>query len=75
MARKKPVVVDTFIMFDVVYEDGRRTSNRKVPSADVEGADWDAHARSFLDTQDSKIADMSRDPRGPIKAVTRSSGN
>ncbi|MEI6557826.1 MAG: hypothetical protein WCO00_05410 [Rhodospirillaceae bacterium] len=72
MARKKPVVESAFILFDVLYEDGRRTSNRKVPSADVGGTDGERLTRCFLEAQDNKIAEMSGNPRGLIKAITRS---
>ena len=39
MARKKQPVVSGFVLFDVIYQDGTRTSNRKVPSA--ERGRWD----------------------------------
>ncbi|CAK0767597.1 ATP-dependent DNA ligase family profile domain-containing protein [uncultured Gammaproteobacteria bacterium] len=72
LARKKPVLDSEFILFNVLYEDGRRTSNRKVPSANLSGADGDEPARSFLEAQDNKIAEMSGNPRGMIKSITRS---
>jgi hypothetical protein len=37
MARRKPKAQAEFILFDVHYEDGRLTSNRKVPSAALGG--------------------------------------
>ena len=37
MGRKKPAVVTGFVLFDVIYEDGTQTSNRKVPAADLGG--------------------------------------
>ncbi|NYZ15971.1 hypothetical protein HL658_25820 [Azospirillum sp. RWY-5-1] len=74
MARKKPAVDKGFVMFDVVYQDGARTSNRKVPSADLGGLDGDDPARAFIEGQDRKIAEMSGNPRGPIKTITRSPG-
>lgn len=74
MARKKPAVDKGFVMFDVVYQDGARTSNRKVPSADLGGLDGDEPARTFIEAQDRKIAEMSGNPRGPIKSITRSPG-
>jgi len=65
--------VEEFAFFDVVYEDGTQTSNRKVPSSELEGIDGDLPARSYIEEQDRKIAKMSGKPRGPIKAVTRAS--
>lgn len=74
MARKKPAINPNaaFVFFDVVYEDGRRTSNRKVPGSEVGGHDGDEPARLFLQGQDDKIAEMSGNPRGAIKSITRS---
>ena len=39
MARKKQPVGSEYVLFDVVYEDGTRASNRKVPSDAVGGLD------------------------------------
>ena len=42
MARKKQQpVMNGFVLFDVVYQDGSRTSNRKVPSGELGGLDGD----------------------------------
>ncbi len=73
MARKKPATEAAFVLFDIIYEDGRRTSNRKIPSADLTGSNNDNIARSFFEAQDNKIAAMSGNPRGLIKSITRSS--
>src|SRR3546814_8080456 len=36
MARKSKKSLDsTYVLFDVVYQDGTQTSNRKVPSAEI----------------------------------------
>ncbi|MFI4989272.1 MAG: hypothetical protein ACHQF3_17735 [Alphaproteobacteria bacterium] len=75
MARKKQQVGNAFVLFDVIYEDGARTSNRKVPGAEVGGLDGDAPARTFIEAQDRKIAEMSGNRRGPIKSITRSPGS
>ncbi|HEY0835712.1 MAG TPA: hypothetical protein VGE72_17550 [Azospirillum sp.] len=74
MARKqKQTNTDsTFVLFDVLYQDGARTSNRKVPRAEMEGMDGEDQARAFIEAQDRKIAEMSGNPRGPIKSMTRS---
>jgi hypothetical protein len=72
MARKKPAVVTGFVLFDVVYEDGTQTSNRKVPAADLGGLDGDDPARTFIEGQDRKIGEMSGNSRGRIKSITRS---
>ena len=41
MARNKPTPKDTFVMFNVLYEDGTQTSNRKVPSGELGGLEGD----------------------------------
>ena len=78
MARRKPDSgarrkSDTaFVLFDVIYEDGSRSSNRKIAREEVEGLDGDAPARWLIEAQDRKIAELSGRPRGPIKTIVRS---
>ena len=72
MASKKQKVETGFVLFDVLYQDGTRTSNRKVPAAQLGGLDGDAPARAFIEAQDRQVAEMSGRPRGPIKTITRS---
>jgi hypothetical protein len=72
MARRKQPVSNGVVLFDVLYEDGSRTSNRKVPSAELGGFDGDAPAKHLIEAQDRKIAEMSGRPRGPIKSISRS---
>jgi hypothetical protein len=74
MARKKQPLSNGFVLFDIVYQDGSRTSNRKVPGAELGGLDGDAPARAFIEAQDREIAERSGNPRGPIKSITRSPG-
>lgn len=69
---KKKAVDSTYILFDVVYEDGTQTSNRKVPGTALGGLDGDAPARGIIEQQDRRIAEMSGRPRGPIKSIKRS---
>lgn len=72
MARKKPVAASGYVLFDVVYQDGTRSSNRKVPSSEVGGIDGDKPARAYIEAQDRDIALKSGNPRGPIKTIVRS---
>lgn len=63
----------SFVFFDVTYADGSRSSNRKVPSSLLEGADGVAAAvEAAIETQDRKIALASGRPQGVIKSLTRS---
>ena len=63
--------VDDFILFDVLYEDGSRTSNRKGPGSELGGIDGDLPAKPYIEAQDRQIAEISRKPRSPIKSLTR----
>jgi hypothetical protein len=72
MARKKQQVASGFVLFDVIYEDGTQTSNRKVPATDLGGLDGDAPARTFIESQDRKIGEMSGASRARIKSIVRS---
>jgi hypothetical protein len=63
--------VEEFVLFDVLYEDGTQTSNRKVPNSELDGIDGDLLAKPYIEAQDRVIAGMSGKPRGPIKSVTR----
>lgn len=71
MGRKKPTVTSGFVLFDVIYEDGAQSSNRKVPAAELGGLDGDLPARSIIEMQDRKISEMSGVPRARIKSIAR----
>jgi hypothetical protein len=72
MARRSTVRrVEEFILFDVLYEDGSRTSNRKVPGSELGGVDGDLPAKPYIEALDRQIAEVSGRPRSPIKSVTR----
>ncbi|MCZ8124014.1 MAG: hypothetical protein O9277_11370 [Magnetospirillum sp.] len=68
-ARKKKT--NEFELYDVLYEDGTRSSNRKVPLSKIDTTDADRSAKAFILAQDRKIAEASGNPRGPIKSVAR----
>ncbi|MEO5335753.1 MAG: hypothetical protein H7841_02495 [Magnetospirillum sp. WYHS-4] len=71
MARKKQSAKAAFVMFNVVYEDGTLTSNRRVPSELLDGLDGEAPARTFIEDQDNKIAAQSGMRRAKIKSIVR----
>ena len=72
MARRSAVRrIEEFILFDVLSEDGTRTSNRKVPGSELGGIDGDLPAKTYIEAQDRQIAEISGKPRSPIKSVTR----
>ncbi len=64
---------NAFVSFDVIYEDGMRTSNRRVPMTALGGFDGDEPAKAILEAQDRDIAAASGRPgRGAIKSIVRS---
>ncbi|WP_248310071.1 hypothetical protein [Bosea sp. WAO] len=73
MSRKKSKPLDAeFVMFDVFYEDGSRTSNRRVPSILLGGLDGDEPAREAIIEQDRVIAEKSGKPSLAITSIERS---
>lgn len=72
MAKKKqPAGSVEFVIVNVTYQDGSQTSNRRVPRSDLSGFDEDNEIRAIIEAQDRKLAELSGQPRGPIKAITR----
>ena len=61
-----------FVLFDVLYEDGTRSSNRKVSASALAGLDGDAPARGIVEAQDREIAAASGRPRSNVKTIVRS---
>ena len=47
MGRRKQKTSSHFVLFDVVYEDGTRSSNRRVPADALVGPDGDDAAREM----------------------------
>jgi len=43
-----------------------------VPASELGSLDGDVPAKSYIEAQDRKIAEVSGKPRGPIKSVSRS---
>ncbi|MGH6754123.1 MAG: hypothetical protein ACREDP_18365 [Bradyrhizobium sp.] len=73
MARKKSKPLDSaYVLFDVIYEDDSRKSNRRVPSSIVGGLDGDDPVLQFFIEQDRDIAEKSGRPSLAIKRMVRS---
>ncbi len=73
MARKKSKPLEAeFVMFDVFYVDGSRTSNRRVPTAMLGGLDGDDPARDAIMEQDRIIAEKSGRAALEIETLVRS---
>jgi hypothetical protein len=71
MRRRKPTARIEFVLFNVLYEDGAVTSNRKVPGSLLGGLEGDAPARAFIESQDREIAERSGRARARIKSIDR----
>ncbi|HEX3399297.1 MAG TPA: hypothetical protein VHT74_03110 [Acetobacteraceae bacterium] len=65
-------VVNSFVLFDVVYTDGTRSSNRKVLRSVVDGLDGPDATKAAIEAQDREIALASGRAQVDIKTVTRS---
>jgi hypothetical protein len=61
----------TFVLFDVTYVDGTRSSNRKVLGSALRGLEGDEAAKPIIEAQDQGIGLASGRPRPDIKAVAR----
>jgi hypothetical protein len=73
LARKKSKPVENgYALFDVIYEDGSRSSNRRVSRSILGGLDGDEPARTAIEEQDNAIAEKAGRPRIPIKTIMRS---
>jgi hypothetical protein len=72
MAKKKPRIDDSIILFDVIYEDGTRSSRRRVSAAEMAEHEGDEHAKTAIMAQDRKISDVSGRNRGSIRSIARS---
>lgn len=72
MAKKQKKIEDSFVFFDVIYEDGTKSSRRKINAAGVDAADVETFAMTEIMTQDRKIAEMSGKSRGQVKSLVKS---
>jgi len=72
MAKKKVRTEPEFVLFDVLYEDGSRRSNRRVASADLNGPEGDDAAKYILESQDRELGALAGQPRPSIKSISRS---
>ena len=72
MAKKEKKQEPVFVQFDVTYDDGTKSSRRKINVAGLSKDEFEAFAKTEIMNQDRKIAEMSGKPRGNIKALDRS---
>ncbi len=63
--------LSSFVLFDVTYVDGSRSSNRKVLSSVLDGFEGEAAATAVIEAQDREIASASGRARSDIKSIKR----
>ncbi|MBT3790141.1 MAG: hypothetical protein HN725_22570 [Alphaproteobacteria bacterium] len=75
MARKKPKGKNAaFVMFNVHYEDGSISSNRRVPNELLDqslGGNILDLARTAIQEQDNEIAHRAKERRARIKSIVK----
>jgi hypothetical protein len=71
VAKKPGTNASSFVLFDVVYEDGSQRSNRRVPAELLGGLDGDEPARGVIMEQDREIAEKSGMAPLAIKTIRR----
>jgi hypothetical protein len=71
VARKKTSTNTDVILVNVLYEDGTQSSNRRIAGLELTGFDDDDAIRRAIEEQDQKIAELSGQPRGPVKSIQR----
>ncbi|MCJ2051007.1 hypothetical protein [Methylobacterium sp. J-070] len=59
------------VLFDVVFEDGSRASNRRVPMEILGGLDGDQPARELIEQHEAEIAQKAGRPARAIQSLTR----
>ena len=72
MARKKPKGKSAFMVFNVTYEDGKVTSNRRLSNNLLDQSFGDSLqdlARIAIEDQDNEIARLSGQRRAKIKSI------
>lgn len=70
MAKKPNPKPDT-ALFNVHYDDGSLTSNRRVPGNLIGLLDSDEQIQAFLEQQDRDIGERSGRPRGTIARIEK----
>ena len=61
------------VLFDIVFEDGSRASNRRVPMEILGGLDGDELARELIEQQEAENAQKAGRPPRAVQSLTRSS--
>ena len=68
---KKPNPKPESVLFNVYYEDGSQTSNRRVPGHLLSMLDSEEQIQTFIETQDREIGERSGKPRGAVSSIEK----
>lgn len=71
MARMKPKAKSEVVLFNILYEDGSQSSNRRVPGDLVDGLEGDAPAEAYIYELERELAERSGQARPKIKSIER----
>jgi hypothetical protein len=71
MGRHRNVTAAEFVIVNVVYKDGTRRSNCKVPRAALRGYADEEDIRRAIEEQERNIAEMSGQAPRPIASIVR----
>jgi hypothetical protein len=69
---KKQRIEDNIQFFDVTYEDGTKSSRRKINAAGLDRDEIEAFALTEIMKQDRKIAELGGKDRGSVKTLLKS---
>jgi len=72
MAKRREKIEDNYVFFDVTYEDGSKSSRRKINAPGLAKDEVEAFALTEIMNQDRKIADLGGRSRGAVKGIERS---
>lgn len=72
MSKKKIKVEDNFVFFDVIYDDGTKSSRRKINAPGLAKDEVEAYALTEIMKQDRKIAELGGKNRGNVKSILKS---
>lgn len=73
MARRSSASRDEVQLFNVIYQDGSLSSNRKIATTLIDAFNADASIKTIIEAQDRDIAERSGRARPPIKSIERAS--
>ena len=71
MDRRSRRTKEEFQVFNVIYQDGSLSSNRRIATSKIDVFDADASIKAIIEAQDREIAERSARTRPSVKSVER----